>query len=371
MEQKEFRIPENFYFHGDEISHFVYVQVPMALIKEKVFEGVSATAKLLYGLLLNRTGLSLQNGWLDEHNRTYIIYTVEQVQEDFGIGRTKACGLFAELANIGGTGVGLVKKERVLNRPSRIYVMNFKEVHAYLTGQSGRVGQTLPENDSEPAEIQVVRECEPRTSANANDGHPQTRTTDVRDREPRTFANVNDGRPQTRTTDVHDCEQRSFAAANTNYQEMNKQDLIKKEMSKQKGRNHYLINQDSGALADRMDETRDLIRENVDYYALCEDYSDSDVQKLDELIEIMVEACVLEGDIEIKGRVIPHQTVQSRFEQYDAGTMMYVLESLSKNVTEVKNVKKYLLATLFNASLTQKNHIGLSVQNGLYGEKKE
>lgn len=55
-------IPERFYFHGNEIEQFIHIQVPIALIKDKMFKGISTDAKLLYGLLLNRTGLCRENG---------------------------------------------------------------------------------------------------------------------------------------------------------------------------------------------------------------------------------------------------------------------------------------------------------------------
>ncbi|MBR1738129.1 MAG: replication initiator protein A, partial [Firmicutes bacterium] len=53
-------IPEKVYFHGNEIEQFIHIQVPIALIKDKMFKGISTDAKLLYGLLLNRTGLSIK-----------------------------------------------------------------------------------------------------------------------------------------------------------------------------------------------------------------------------------------------------------------------------------------------------------------------
>ena len=44
----------------------------------------SLTASLLYGLMLDRMSLSMKNGWFDEENRAYIIYTVENMMEDLG-----------------------------------------------------------------------------------------------------------------------------------------------------------------------------------------------------------------------------------------------------------------------------------------------
>ena len=44
------------------------------------FCGVSVEAKVLYGLLLDRMGLSLKNGWLDEEGRVCIIFTIADIK---------------------------------------------------------------------------------------------------------------------------------------------------------------------------------------------------------------------------------------------------------------------------------------------------
>ena len=46
-------------------------------MKEEQFKGLSNDAKLLYAFMLDRISLSKKNGWLDEENRAYIIYTIE------------------------------------------------------------------------------------------------------------------------------------------------------------------------------------------------------------------------------------------------------------------------------------------------------
>ena len=59
-----------------QTSSLLY-RVPRLLIKDERFKGLSSDAKLLYGLMLDRMSLSMKNGWLDEENRAYIIYTVD------------------------------------------------------------------------------------------------------------------------------------------------------------------------------------------------------------------------------------------------------------------------------------------------------
>ena len=42
----------------------------------------SINAKLLYGLLLNRTMLSQKSGWVSEDGDVYVIYTIKQMAND-------------------------------------------------------------------------------------------------------------------------------------------------------------------------------------------------------------------------------------------------------------------------------------------------
>ena len=42
---------------------------------------LSTDAKTLYGILLDRMGLSVKNGWLDEQGRVYIIFPVQEVMD--------------------------------------------------------------------------------------------------------------------------------------------------------------------------------------------------------------------------------------------------------------------------------------------------
>ena len=128
MEKTTVEVPERFYFHGNEVDNFIYIQIPKPLIKDKVFGSISDSAKVFYSLLLNRTGLSRKNSWVDENGRIYINYSIQNVVDEFDVGVAKAKSLFAELTDINGTGIGLIKKVRVAGAPSRIYVMNVKGV---------------------------------------------------------------------------------------------------------------------------------------------------------------------------------------------------------------------------------------------------
>ena len=112
------------YFRGHEADQFSFYRIPKQLIKDKSFSGVSDAAKILYGLLLDRMSLSARNGWIDENDHVFIIYTIEQIREDLGWGRDKAINALAELDSR--KGIGLIERvKRGLGKPDIIFVKNF------------------------------------------------------------------------------------------------------------------------------------------------------------------------------------------------------------------------------------------------------
>jgi len=117
----------NEYFYGSQSEIFSFFRIPKELITGKAYKHLSSNAKLLYGLLLDRMGLSTRNGWYDEQNRVYIYYTVEDVAENLCCGLNKAAKLLAELDS--DKGIGLIERvKQGQGKPMRIYVKAFTSV---------------------------------------------------------------------------------------------------------------------------------------------------------------------------------------------------------------------------------------------------
>ena len=111
------------YFYGQSGEMFSYFRVPKILFRDIKFKDLSTDAKTLYGILLDRMGLSVKNGWLDEQGRVYIIFPVQEVMDALGCADNKATKLFRELEKF-----GLIKrKRRGLGKPNLIYVKNFAD----------------------------------------------------------------------------------------------------------------------------------------------------------------------------------------------------------------------------------------------------
>lgn len=78
------------YFTIQESEQFTFYRVPKALFTNSKYKAVSAEAKLLYGMLLDRMGLSAKNGWCDNVGLVFIYFTIDEAMEYLGCGHEKA-----------------------------------------------------------------------------------------------------------------------------------------------------------------------------------------------------------------------------------------------------------------------------------------
>ena len=102
--------------------------LPKIIVTDERFKNLSSDAKILYSCLLERTSLSFRNKWLDEENRVYIIFTVEEIMETLGRSNKTAVKILNELDSTSG-GIGLIeRKKRGLGKPNIIYVKDFMSV---------------------------------------------------------------------------------------------------------------------------------------------------------------------------------------------------------------------------------------------------
>ena len=112
---------------------------------------------------------------------------------------------------------------------------------------------------------------------------------------------------------------------------------------------------------------REIILENIDYDILTQDEK-LDRDRLDELVELMVDTvCSNREMIRIAGDDYPAEVVRSRFLKLNASHIEYVLDRMQENITYVRNIKKYLLAALYNAPVTMDSYYTSLVGHDLYG----
>ena len=122
--------------------------------------------------------------------------------------------------------------------------------------------------------------------------------------------------------------------------------------------------------ADRMCRERqqylELIHENIEYPYLLNEYRK---EELDELVELMVDTvCTTQDYIVIGGDRKPAEVVRSQLLKLDSEHIRFVLDGMSANTSRVRNIRKYLLAALYNAAMTIDNYYAALVNHDLYGK---
>ena len=166
------------YYYGNEAEQFSFLRVPKFLFYDKAFSSLSSDAKILYSLMLDRMGLSVKNGWLDEKRRVYIIFTHDEARQCMNCGGDKCVKIFKELEEIG----LIVRKNRGMGRPALIYVKNFvSDIEAPT------------ENEEEPAEF--------KTSEKPNSRLRENRIQDFGKSELKTSENQKSGLTKNRSQD--------------------------------------------------------------------------------------------------------------------------------------------------------------------------
>ena len=308
------------YFYGGESELFSYYRIPRLLVTGEQFRNLSTDAKLLYGLLLDRMSLSAKNGWFDSQGRVYIYYPLDEVEMDLNCGHGKAVKLMAELDT--DTGIGLIERVRQgLCRPSIIYVKQF-------TSKAISKSTGPPNTDvfgSPKIELPKVSKLNFRTSDNRTSGLPIT--------EP----------PEVQISEV--------PYNGNNY-------LDKSYL-------YISINQSNQAM-DTIDreKVKACVKENIGYIA----FTDQQRPQVDELVELMVDIlCSPQASFRIGGAQFKSQIVKKRLAEIEQSHIAYVLDCMSKNTTKIRNIRGYLLTTLYNAPTTIEHYYQAAVQHDLYG----
>ena len=113
---------------------------------------------------------------------------------------------------------------------------------------------------------------------------------------------------------------------------------------------------------------REVILDNIEYSYLVQD-SHIDREQLDEIVDLIVDTvCSARKVIRIAGDDYPAEVVKSRFMKLDSSHIQYVMDCMKDNTTYVRNIKKYLLAALYNAPTTINSYYSSLVQHDMYGD---
>ena len=401
------------YYRGMEAEQYSFYRVPKILFTAECFKELSCEARVLYGLLLDRMSLSMKNHWLDEEERVYIIFTVEEIAELLNCGTQKAVKLLKELDSE--KGIGLIEKKRLgLGRPNVIYVKNF------LVQKNDEENGDMPdlqncENHNSGVVKTTIQEC-PKSqfkndeNHNSEDGEPIDIGAEELEKEPylngekeilenmeikmqeneqigeENFQNCENHNSRVVKTTIQECPKSQFkndenhnsGVVKTTIQEFpksqcNNTDINKTENNETESSSilSNLICPEKEKTIDEIEQRntyREIIRENISYECFRNDTPHAR-EEVDELVELMVEVMVMpdQGKIRIAGEDKLVSLVKSQFMKLTHAHIEYVCLCLNKNTTKVGNIKSYLLTALYNSVLTINHYYQAEVNHDLYG----
>ena len=346
------------YYYGIEAEQFSFYRVPRLLIKDEHFKGLSSDAKLLYGLMLDRMSLSMKNGWLDDENRAYIIYTIDNMMEDLGCARATCVKVIKELDS--DNGIGLIeKKRRGLGKPDIIYVKNFAAVMDKKTDETAA-------NADKTTEVQNLNFKKFR---NYTSGSSETETQEVQDLDLQKFRKQTSRNSESELAEV----QKSDANYNnTNYNNQNHTDMsYPNPIHQSVGDVDNSGVQGKADVIDGMDETSAymaLIRENLEYEHHMKYAKYGERELYEEIYETVCNVvCVKRRTIRINGEDYPYELVKSRFLKLNSSHVAYVMDCMKDTTTKITNIRAYLLTALYNAPSTMSHYYQQEVQHDMYG----
>ena len=158
------------YFYGAQAEQFSFYRVPKVLFTKEQFKQLSAEAKILYGIMLDKLDLSVKNKWVDEKGRVYIIYTIEQIMEDMNCADQKATKLLDELEKK----CGLIERKRQgLGKPNLIFVKNF------ITGVEGSMMAQIQNREKHDSGAVNITTADYPKSRGINTNHNNTENNDI------------------------------------------------------------------------------------------------------------------------------------------------------------------------------------------------
>lgn len=289
------------YFYGSGADAFSFYRIPKLLFTCDYFKGLSTDAKVLYGLMLDRMGLSVKNRWFDNDNRAYIYFSIEDAMEMLNCGKNKAIKSMQELDSE--QGIGLIEKRRQgMGKANIIYVKNFSvDQEVKFNNQTS--------NESENAEVYISNRSLEQTSRGLQIKLPEVYIEDP-----------------------------------------NNTKINKTEMSNTES--NLILSIDDEMRLDEMEAYSKIIRKNLELDIMLERYP-YEQELLQGIYELILETVLTKSKtIIIASNEYPTELVKSKLLKLNCMHLEYVMDCLKRNTTKVMNIKKYLLATLFNAPST-------------------
>lgn len=373
------------FYYGDESEQYSFYSVPKMFFDNDKFKDLSAMSKLLYSFLLDRMSLSKKRNWIDDKNRAYIKYSLKAICNDMCVSKNSVIKYMKELQTF-----GLIMKFPKEGMEDIIYVMDFSKVkQADYDIQNSSINNTsksetiatkqqaeAPAQDTQvydtyaPPDFSVIE----HSKKSENSGYMGVHTLMTSPKsEP--VQNLNQSKTCTSPKSepvqyLHHPHQKLnnniYNINNKIFNSVSDTDRIDRYIYK----SYQSINHNNSADDNTNTADRELIGQAAfsEYDYICGQVK-SDIN-YDEMMtradcadwysdyySLIVEILTRKSDvIKISGEEYSMQLVKKRFSMLTAEHLVYVHNQVSK-AKGIKNIKAYLIKSLFNAPVTHMSFV--------------
>ena len=338
------------YIYSDDSKKYKFYRLPQFLFTDVKFQSLSSDAKILYSLLLDKTGWSLKSNLVDDSGKVYVHFSQKLVCEKLNVGVQKAGKLLREL-----DAIGLIERKRVgQGNPDKIFVKTYLEDT-----------DAAPESNTSRALAKEIKKTDgsPRRKADAQNSENQHSGSDMKYNSEYCISScLNDENQVSETSEITALEsaESSFPTYNTR--------LFSKTVLSDS------IHPDYGRI-DEMDGSNQQefilrVREQIEEEAILSDYNRITGKPLyqkedvEELVDIIASVYAATDSVkQINGCRIPTSEVKKRFQMLTEEHIMYVLDCLKDTSTVIRKRRSYLLTSLYNAPVSYDSYIDAKVRS--------
>ena len=301
-----------------DIIKYEFLKIPKVMFANEAYRRLSSDAKLTYSLLYDRLSLSKLNGWINENDEVYLIYTREEVAYDLGISYKKAITAFKEL-----TSIGLIFEKRCgRGMPNKIFIVK-------------------PELDEECSKKQVKNENLRTADSVCLEGKRLEITAE----------DELNGSSETVNVDVEICKNSISRPAETEVEDMPKRHTNNTDNNKTNINNSYISQSVKVFYVDN-EETIIAYRQKETIYDFDEILESCQLETFDEeerkLLYDALERMYYSETFNVGKAVLPQDKVRSRMYEIDVNVLRSAIDKIHKNDKPIKNITSYIMSVIFN-----------------------
>lgn len=400
-----------------------FYMMPKFLFWGSLGTGLSSDAKILYTLLRDRYSLSKKNGWVNEKNEVYFIFTRSEMEYLLGKSKNtviKAVNALKEFNLLDEITMGMNKPNMLyLKYPSKTYVNKYLkkeekillEEHKRKISERAESEKIYKENSRKRRKLAMQKGLEVLEQEDENSGSSKNELPEVQNlnfhggsknelpggskselpggSENELPGGSKSALPEVQNLNPNNTYNNNTNLSNTNYNNTDKKsntDLYDSQsinhsyntyMGREPNkteiesidrwiRNKYNNNYSLISMED-IDKLEEEIKTQIDYDVLTDPSYKNNVGLIDNIVSV-IQNVILTPDgkvFNIKGMERSTAMVKKVFYNLDFENIEYALWTFSENTTKITDIYSYLVAVLFMAPQTQESWYSARVKSDM------